>query len=245
MHYQPIVDLTSQRPVALEALVRWEHPQRGLLGPDEFIPVAEETGLVGDLGRWVLAAACAQAAEWQRELDLPLGLSVNVSGRQLSDLLFPAEAAEAARRSGLRDGTLTLEVTETVLIGEAGSPATVLDKLREHGLNLVLDDFGTGYSALSYLKHFPLDGIKLDRAFVRDLGADPADTAITRAMIAMASRARHVAHRRGRGDRGAVRPAAGPRMHPRSGVPLRPAAARAGDGSVPGRAREGGWITQP
>ena len=187
VHYQPIIDLATQRPVALEALVRWEHPERGLLAPDEFIPVAEETGLVVDLGRWVLAAACAQAAEWQRRFDLPLGLSVNVSGGQLSDLLFPAEVAEAARRSGLREHTLTLEVTETVLIGEAGSPATVLDKLREHGLNLVLDDFGTGYSALSYLKHFPLDGIKLDRAFVRDLGADPADTAITQAIIAMAS----------------------------------------------------------
>jgi diguanylate cyclase (GGDEF)-like protein/PAS domain S-box-containing protein len=186
VHYQPIVDLQSGRPLSVEALVRWEHPERGLVPPGDFIPVAEETGLIADIGLWVLEHACAQVAEWQRGLGLPLQLSVNVSGRQIARPDFPAQVGDIVQRSGLQQGTLGLEMTESVLIEEAESPLAVLAMLREHDLRLVLDDFGTGYSSLSYLKRFNLDAIKVDRSFVQGLGTDPDDSAIVEAIVKMA-----------------------------------------------------------
>jgi EAL domain-containing protein (putative c-di-GMP-specific phosphodiesterase class I) len=180
------VDARSGRPVSVEALVRWEHPERGLVPPSEFIPLAEETGLVSEIGRLVLRAACTQVAEWQRELDVDLGLAVNVSGRQLAAPGFAAEVAGIAHRSGLTAGTLGLEITESVLIEEADAPMAALAELRGHGLRLSLDDFGTGYSSLSYLKRFPLDGLKLDRSFISDLGAGEEDRAIVEAVVSMA-----------------------------------------------------------
>jgi diguanylate cyclase (GGDEF)-like protein len=185
VYYQPIIDARTGQPRGAEALVRWDHPERGLVPPGEFIPIAEETGLIHDLGRFVLETASAQCAEWQRRFDMPLEISVNVSGRQIANPQFPAEAAAIAERSGLRPGTLMIEVTESVLIEEAESPVTVLNKLRKHGLRLVLDDFGTGYSSLSYLKHFPIDGVKIDRSFVAGLFDSPMDTAIVRAVVDM------------------------------------------------------------
>jgi diguanylate cyclase (GGDEF)-like protein/PAS domain S-box-containing protein len=183
VHYQPVVDVESQRPVSVEALVRWPQPGGELMSPEEFIPVAEETGLIADLGLWVLNRACTEVSSWQREFDIPLGLGVNASGRQFADPVFPADVAEIARQSGLEPGTLGLEVTESVLLEEADWSLTVLDRLREHGLRLLLDDFGTGYSSLTYLKQFPLDALKVDQSFVRGLGIDPDDSAIVEAVI--------------------------------------------------------------
>ncbi len=185
VHYQPVVDAFTGRPEAVEALVRWEHDERGLLGPAEFIGVAEETGLITQLGRFVLEAATAQVAVWQRTHG-PLELCVNVSGRQLANPQFPAEVAAIVRRSGMLPGTLGLEITESVLIEEAGSSVRVLNALQEQGLRLLLDDFGTGYSSLSYLKNFPLDALKLDRSFVEGLGVHAGDTAIVEAIMRMA-----------------------------------------------------------
>jgi diguanylate cyclase (GGDEF)-like protein len=186
VQYQPIVDARSGRPVSVEALVRWQHPDRGLIPPSEFIPVAEETGLIAELGRWVLGEACSQVAAWQREFGVPLGLAVNVSGRQLARPGFAAEVARIAERSGLIAGTLGLEITESVLIEEADAPMAALAQLRQHGLRLSLDDFGTGYSSLSYLKRFPLDSLKLDRSFIRGLGSGEEDRAIVEAVVTMA-----------------------------------------------------------
>ena len=189
IHYQPVVDLREDRIAAVEALVRWEHPQRGLLEPVDFIGVAEDTGLIVPLGDLVLTEACRVVADWQRRFNhsqRPLALCVNASARQLADTAFPARVAEIARRSGLAAGTLALEITEGVFMEEAHSPVTVLTRMREHGLGLMLDDFGTGYSGLSYLKRFPLDVLKIDRSFVAGLGTDEEDSAIVAAVIGMA-----------------------------------------------------------
>ena len=185
VHYQPILDTASGQPVAAEALVRWKHPDHGLIPPLEFIPIAEETGLIGELGRHVLEQACKQGAAWQRQFGLPLQMFVNVSGYQLANPRFPEQVAGIAKRSGLLAGTLGLEVTESVLIEQAGSSATVLDELDAHGLRLWLDDFGTGYSSLSYLRRFPLGGVKVDRSFIDGLGSSPEDAAIMRAIVEM------------------------------------------------------------
>jgi diguanylate cyclase (GGDEF)-like protein/PAS domain S-box-containing protein len=184
--YQPIIDLATGRPVSTEALVRWQHPERGLISPIEFIPIAEDTGLIIPLGLHVLEEACRQTAAWQQQLDPALGLSVNISGRQAIDPTFPAQVAAAAERSGIRAGTLALEITETVLMEEADSPAAVLCQFHEHGVRLVLDDFGTGYSSLSRLKRFPLDVLKIDRSFVSGVDCDAHDHAIVKATIDMA-----------------------------------------------------------
>ena len=185
VHFQPIVDVVDGRPVAVEALVRWRHPVRGLLAPDQFVGVAEETGLILDVGRRVLALAARQTADWQRRFETPLSLSVNVSGRQLADPDFVADVRAQVQDSGLAPGTLALEITESVLLEDAESPLAVLTALHEHGVRLELDDFGTGYSSLSYLKRFPLDGLKIDRSFLEDLEADPRAAAIVEAVIGM------------------------------------------------------------
>ena len=185
VYYQPIIDTATGRPVATEALVRWQHPDHGLVPPLEFIPIAEETGLIVELGRYVLEQACEQGAAWQRQFELPLQMFVNVSGHQLANPLFPMEVAEIATRCSLLAGTLGLEVTESVLIGQEGSSATVLNELDAQGLRLMLDDFGTGYSSLSYLRRFPLGGVKVDRSFIDGLGDNPRDAAIMKAIVEM------------------------------------------------------------
>jgi diguanylate cyclase (GGDEF)-like protein/PAS domain S-box-containing protein len=184
--YQPMIDLVTGRPVSTEALVRWEHPERGLTSPLEFIHVAEEMGLIADLGLEVLDRACRQTATWQQQFDTSLGVSVNVSGRQATNPQFPAEAAGIAQRSELRERTLTLEITESVLMEEADSPTEILGTMQEHGLTVALDDFGTGYSSLSRLKRFPLDVLKIDRSFISGVDSNAADRAIVKATIDMA-----------------------------------------------------------
>jgi diguanylate cyclase (GGDEF)-like protein/PAS domain S-box-containing protein len=186
--YQPVVELAGGSVTAVEALVRWQHPQRGLLDPVDFIPVAEDSGLISALGDWVLAAACRDGAAWQRRFPRaePLLVCVNASPRQLANAAFPARVAEAMGRHGLAPGSLALEITESVLMEEAHAPVTVLASLREYGLRLMLDDFGTGYSSLAYLKRFPLDVLKIDRSFVAGLGRDEEDSAIVAAIVQMA-----------------------------------------------------------
>ena len=185
VHYQPIVDVVTGQTVGVEALARWQHPERGLLGPGEFIAVAEEVGLITRLGSWVLTEASTQVAAWQRTFG-PLELCVNVSGRQLASPGFADEVAMIARESGILAGTLGLEITESVLIEDATAPVAVLSDLHDRGLRLLLDDFGTGYSSLSYVKNFPLDSLKLDRSFIAGLGHHVEDSAIVEAIVSMA-----------------------------------------------------------
>jgi diguanylate cyclase (GGDEF)-like protein len=187
LHFQPILELPRGRPVATEALVRWQHPRHGLIPPLDFIPVAEETGLIAELGRYVLERACAQCAAWQGEFREPLKMFVNVSGMQIVNPAFVDEVADVSRANGLAAGTLGLEVTESVLVEAEGSAIAVLSKLHEHGLGLMLDDFGTGYSSLGYLRSFPLDGVKIDRSFIDGLTDSREDAAIIRAIIDMCS----------------------------------------------------------
>ena len=169
IHYQPLFEIADRRLVGMEALVRWERPDHGLVPPNEFIPVAEETGLIVGLGEWVLNTAATQMAEWQAQLEGAdqLGLAINVSGRQLLSPGFERTVAAALERSGLPADRFSLEVTESMLMEHAESPVSVLAELRRLGVHIVLDDFGTGYSSLSRLKDFPLDVLKIDNAFAQ------------------------------------------------------------------------------
>jgi diguanylate cyclase (GGDEF)-like protein len=185
--YQPIFDTETLRPIAVEALVRWRHPTRGIVGPVEFIPLAEETGLIAPLGRWVLERAVAEVASWSREFpDVPLRVAVNVSGQQLARPEFLHEVRAALEASDLPPERLGLEITESILINESGSPRSTLEALRATGVKVLIDDFGTGYSSLARLKRFPLDVIKIDRSFVDGVGAEDGDTAIVAAIVDIA-----------------------------------------------------------
>ena len=187
--YQPIVQVDSSRVAGVEALLRWSHPVRGEIRPDVFIPIAEETGLIVPIGRWVVQDATTRLAEWKRvSPDLAPGhVSVNVAGPQLQDPGFPLDVAEALRRSGLEPHELILEVTETSLIEDTVASASCFAQLRELGVRLAIDDFGSGYSALNYLRRFPMDILKIDRSFVQGVSTASEDAALTRAMIAMAA----------------------------------------------------------
>ena len=186
LHYQPLVDLRSGRIVAVEALLRWQHPVHGLVPPLAFIPLAEETGLIVPIGQWVLETACRQARAWQlaHPHKDPVRISVNLSARQFAQPDLVGEVALTLAETGLPPGTLELEITESVLMDDAAVGA--LRNLRELGVHLALDDFGTGFSSLSYLKHLPLDTIKVDRAFVSGLGEDAADGPIVQAVVGLA-----------------------------------------------------------
>jgi diguanylate cyclase (GGDEF)-like protein/PAS domain S-box-containing protein len=185
--YQPEVNLESGDVVGAEALVRWAHPTRGDMGAMDFVPVAEETGLIGAVGRWVLEQACQQAAVWHAELGSAAPrMSVNVSGRQLQDHRFPLEVASVLRRTGLPASLLTLEITESVLMDDAELTMSALRALKTLGVELAIDDFGTGYSSLAYLQLFPVDWIKIDRSFVEVIVSPSEETPIISAMVAMA-----------------------------------------------------------
>jgi len=187
LHYQPLVSLSDRRMVSVEALVRWDHPERGRMSPADFIPVAEENGLIEPLGRWVLEHACRQAAEWCREWPdaAPLTMSVNLSAVQVANRSLAETVATALRVSGLDPSCLALELTESMLVGDNEELSETLVELKALGLRLVLDDFGTGYSSLSYLTRLPLDALKVDRSFVDGLGTESRDTAVTEAIVAM------------------------------------------------------------
>ena len=188
LHYQPKVDLATGRLAGVEALVRWRHPTRGLVPPDDFIPLAEETGLIVPLGRWVLTEACHQARAWAaaRITDPPLTMSVNLSARQFRQPDLVGDVARILRDTGVIPGLIQLEITEGVLMEDAAATLGLLERLRGLGIALAIDDFGTGYSSLVYLKRFPIDVLKVDKAFVTGLGHDPGNGAITTAVIGLA-----------------------------------------------------------
>jgi PAS domain S-box-containing protein len=187
LEYQPIVNLGTQDIVGVEALLRWHHPHRGLIPPNDFIPLAEETGLIVPLGRWVLREACQQLVRWRSEPGLQnLGINVNVSVRQLDDPTFVAFVGAVLSETGLEPASLCLEVTESLLMQNIDRTRVVLADLKALGVRIAIDDFGTGSSSLGHLKDLPVDVIKIDRGFVAQLGADPRDTAILRAVITLA-----------------------------------------------------------
>jgi diguanylate cyclase (GGDEF)-like protein len=187
LHYQPLVDLATERIVGLEALIRWQHPTRGLVQPLSFIPVAEETGLIVPIGRWVIDTACRQARQWLDERpESPLVMSVNLSPRQVASPTLVDDIRDTLVRTGLPPDHLELEITESVLLDEGPDSGTTLRAIRELGVRLVLDDFGTGYSSLSYLRRLPLDTIKIDRSFVDGIDVDGSNLPIVQAVISLA-----------------------------------------------------------
>ena len=188
LHYQPMLELETGRVSGFEALVRWRHPERGLIGPVEFIGLAEETGLIVPLGAWVLETACAQLAAWQSRQTDPhtLSVSANVSPRQLAEPSFPEQIDNVLRNSGIRPGSLWLEITETALMHDTESATSALRALRGLGVHLAVDDFGTGYSSLSHLKRFPIEALKIDQSFISGLARDPEDAAIVTAVVSLA-----------------------------------------------------------
>ncbi len=185
LHYQPQVELSTGQVTRVEALLRWEHPQRGLVPPSEFIPVMEETGLIHEAGAWVLRTACAQTRLWSQAGHGPLRVSVNLSSVQLEDPALPEQLRRAMEDSGLEPGRLECEITETTVMRNPPLSNQILQRLRALGIAIAVDDFGTGYSSLAYLKRFPVHAIKIDRAFVRDLPDDPEDAAIVAAVLAL------------------------------------------------------------
>jgi diguanylate cyclase (GGDEF)-like protein/PAS domain S-box-containing protein len=188
LHYQPVVNLRSGEIAGLEALVRWRHPERGLLDPGEFVSIAEDSGMIESIGRWVQERACRQAIEWHqlRPDARPLDVAVNLSARQVASRDFAASVEEIIARTGLDPVHLRLEITESVLVDESATAIASLEKLNELGVRLVLDDFGTGYSSLAYLNRFPFHALKIDRSFVEALGIEQEATAIVEAIIGMA-----------------------------------------------------------
>ena len=184
--YQPVVSLADGRIAGFEALARWRHPQRGVLLPAEFIPAAEETGLIVPLGRWVLREACRQMREWNRRYGAALSVNVNLSPRQFGDAGLAGDVADALRETELPAAFLKLEITENLLMGDAGGAAATLEELKTLGVDLCIDDFGIGYSSLSYLHRFPIDTLKIDRSFICRLGADGQSDQIVRTIVVLA-----------------------------------------------------------
>jgi len=183
LHYQPLLHLGDGKVSCCEALLRWRHPERGMISPADFIPVAEETGLINDLGHWVLNTACREAVNWPDHVHV----AVNVSPIQFKSQTLALNIAAALAASGLAASRLELEITEAVLIRDDEVALDILNQLHAIGVRIALDDFGTGYSSLSYLQRFPFDKIKIDRAFIKDLADTGASSAIVQAVVNIAA----------------------------------------------------------
>ncbi len=191
LHYQPIVEMATSRLIGFEALVRWNHPERGVLVPEEFIPLAEETGAIVSIGEWALLEAATAVARWQAALHRPdLMISVNISGKQLTDPSFAEVVRRVLKKSGLSPSSLGLEITETVLMENMDTVAGRLEGLRNLGAKILIDDFGTGYSSLSYLQRLPIDTLKIDRSFISAIDGRAENNAIVRTIMALADNLR-------------------------------------------------------
>ncbi|UCD35534.1 MAG: EAL domain-containing protein [Nitrospiraceae bacterium] len=188
LYYQPRVDIATGRIVGMEALIRWNHHQRGLIQPADFIPLAEETGLIIPIGEWVLKAVCKQNKIWQDSADIytPVILSLNLSGLQFRQDTLMKVIEKVLDSTGLDPSFLELEITESVIMKNADTTVVMLNRLKDMGVLISMDDFGTGYSSFSYLKRFPLDNVKIDRSFIRDINENDEDAAIVKAIIVMA-----------------------------------------------------------
>ena len=186
LHYQPIIDLKTGRVTSAEALLRWNHPERGLVAPNEFVSLAEETGMIVPIGEWVLRTACEQMNVWRNVGLSSVHLSVNVSARQSRDAAFKDMIKGVLKETGADPKSITLEITESLFMEYEDDALTILHELRDMGINLSLDDFGTGYSSLGYLKRFPVNILKIDRSFVVDIGKDTESQGLVEAIIAMA-----------------------------------------------------------
>ena len=185
LHYQPKVDIASGAILGVEALVRWQHPERGLLGPGLFIPLAEQHGLIGRIGNWVMARACQDAAAWAAAGLPPVKVSINVSRPQFEGGLLPRTLQRVLQRTGLAPDRLVLELTESMLMRDAGTALEQMHAIKALGARLSIDDFGTGYSSFAYLKRFPLDELKIDRSFIIDLPGGERDLAIVRTIVSL------------------------------------------------------------
>ena len=185
MHYQPKINLRSGAIVGVEALIRWQHPQRGLLTPAEFVPIAEDCGLILPIGRWVLREACLQARAWQDAGLSPITIAVNTSALEFRAGDFLTDIRAILEETRLDPHYLVLELTESVLMRDAESTDAVLRALAYLGVKLAVDDFGTGYSSLSYLSKFPIDTLKIDQSFINRMNSNPNDASIVRAMISL------------------------------------------------------------
>jgi EAL domain-containing protein (putative c-di-GMP-specific phosphodiesterase class I) len=185
LQYQPQMNLGTGAIIGVEALIRWRHPERGLVPPAHFIPIAEECGVIAAIGRWVLREACCQAQTWQRAGLPPVRVAINISAAELRAKDFVAGVRATLLETGLDPRYLELELTETFLMQDSKSTLGVLLALKAMGVQLALDDFGTGYSSLSYLRRFPIDTLKIDQSFVRDITTDAGDAGIVSAVISM------------------------------------------------------------
>lgn len=186
LHYQPLISAKTGKLVGAEALLRWKHPELGLVAPGRFIPIAEDTGLIGKIGEWVLQQACSQMAEWRARGLLPIRLSVNLSSRQFRKDTLVNTISAVLRETRFDPQLLELEITETLLMENVKRSSAVIEELKSIGVRLSIDDFGTGYSSLSYLKRFPLNSVKIDRSFVSDVTTSESDASIVRATVALA-----------------------------------------------------------
>jgi len=185
VHYQPKINIQSGRLAGAEALVRWRHPQRGLLLPAEFICVAEEVGLIGAIGRLVLETVCCDARRWRDQGLAPKRIAINLSAQQFADSRLLKDVDSVLRETGCDPHSLEFEITESVVMMSPENALQLLEQIKEHGITVAIDDFGTGHSSLAYLKRFPVDSVKIDHTFIRDIAADPNDLAITKAIIAL------------------------------------------------------------
>jgi EAL domain-containing protein (putative c-di-GMP-specific phosphodiesterase class I) len=185
LHYQPQLDLRSGELAGVEALVRWQHPTRGLLSPDDFVPIAEQSALIESLSHWVVHTALAQAREWRR-VGLEIPIAVNLSMRSLQDEQLPRKIADLLHSAAVSPRLLVLEITESTLMLDPSRTLAILQQLRAMGIRVAIDDFGTGHSSLAYLKRLAVDEVKIDRAFIQDIAADETDRVIVRTTIELA-----------------------------------------------------------